>query len=285
MGKGDKGYRKGFPTPDTFYQSSLADASTVARTITLDNEIIVLDELGQGTTLNLTVNADIEIGAEIWLQSSCGTTPYDITLGTGTDASTITGVASKTQLSILKYNGSQYNLFSVFQDNQTPTTSVNVGAVNTGTTVVEYGDGYNHITVLTVDTTIATIATGAHDYGKLVYTLPSSAQIIKSAYMSMALDSVAADIATDTPEVGVGTTIAAGSNGTLSGTDEDIIAGQSAANCSGTATVKTIGDQILVIETGSAHTVHFNFAATWTSAGDTDCVIEGTIILEWLNII
>ncbi|GAG56956.1 unnamed protein product, partial [marine sediment metagenome] len=71
--------------------------TTVARTITLDHEMIVLDELGQATTLNLTINADVEIGAEIWLKSSCGTTAYDITLGTGTDEATITGVASKTQ--------------------------------------------------------------------------------------------------------------------------------------------------------------------------------------------
>lgn len=284
MGKGDKGYRIGFPTPDTYYQSSLADSATVARTITKDNEIITLDELGQGTTLNLTINADIEIGAEIFLKSSCGSTAYDITLGTGTDAATITGVANKTQLAILKYNGSQYDLFNVFQDNQMATTSEDVGVANTGTTAAEYGDKHYHITILTVDTTIATIATGAQDYGVLVYTLPDTAKIIKSAYMSMALDSVAADIASDTPEVGVGTVIASGTQGTLaSGTDDDIIAGQAANDCNGTAEVKTIGNQILVIEKGATRTVHFNFAATWTSAGDTNCVIEGTIILEWIS--
>ena len=285
MGKGDKGFEIGFPTPDTYYESSLTDATTVARTITLDHEIIVLDELGQGTTLNLTINADIEIGAEIWLKSSCGTTPHDITLGTSTDNTTITGIASKSQWSYLKYDGSQYNLVNVFQDNQMATTSANVGSVASGTTVVEYGDSYHHITVLTVNTTIATIATGNNDYGVLVYTLPTSAQIVKSAYMSMALDSVAVDIEDDTPEVGVGTVSASGTNGTLTGTDDDILAGQSAADCKGTATVKTIGSQILVIETGGTHTVHFNFAANWSSAGDTNCVIEGTIILEWLNII
>lgn len=287
MGKGDKGYNVGFPAPDTYYDSSLADAATVARTMTRDHEIIVLDELGQGTTLNLTINSDIQIGAGIMLQTSCGSTAYDITLGTGTDAATITGVANKTQWCHLVYNGTQYNLVNVFQDNQTPTTSTNIGAAATGTTAVEYGDGVNHLTVLTVDTTIATIVTGAHAYGKKVYTLPTSAQIVKSAYMSMALDSVAADIAADTPDVGVGTVIASGGVSVLGGTGtfEDIITGMAAADCDGTATVKTIADQILVIETGSAHTVHFNFADTWASAGDTGCVIEGTIILEWINII
>ena len=285
MGKGDKGYRIGFPTPDTYYESSLEDAATVARTITLDHEYIVLDALGEACTLNLTINDDVEIGAEIWLDSSCGATAYDITLGDGTDASTITGVVNKTQHSLLKYNGTQYNLFSVFQDNQMAITSANVGTAGTGVTAVEYGDSYRHITHLTVDTTIAAIVKGANDYGILVYTLPTSAQIIKSAYMSMALDSVATDIEDDTPDVGIGTVMASGTNGDLSApaTDDDIIVGTGAADCKGTATVLTVGNQVLVIETASAHTVNFNFAATWTSGGDLLCGIKGTIILEWLN--
>ena len=285
MGKGDKGYRIGFPTPDTYYESSLEDAATVARTITLDHEYIVLDALGEACTLNLTINDDVEIGAEIWLDSSCGATAYDITLGDGTDASTITGVVNKTQHSLLKYNGTQYNLFSVFQDNQMAITSANVGTAGTGVTAVEYGDSYRHITHLTVDTTIAAIVTGAHDYGILVYTLPTSAQVVKTSYMSIALDSVATDIEDDTPEVGLGTVLSTGTDGALTqSTDDDILTGQAAADCKATATVKTIVPD-LVIETGSPHAVNFNFAATWTSDGDLLCTIKGTIILEWLNII
>lgn len=288
MGKGDKGYRIGFPTPDTYYESSLADAATVARTITKDNEIIVLDALGQGTTLNLTINADIEIGAEIWLLSSCGSTAYDITLGTGTDASTITGVANKTQHSLLKYNGSSYYLFSTFQDNQTPTTSINIGAAATGSSAVEYGDGVNHLTVITVATTLGAIAGGAAlAVGKLVYTLPTSAQIIKSAYMSMALTQSEGNINADTPDGGIGTVVASGAVATLDGTGtfENILTGQTFNNCTGTAEVKTVGDQILIIETGSAHAVYFNVADTWAASGDAACGIAGTIILEWINIV
>jgi len=117
MGKGDKGYNIGFPTPDTYYEASLANAATVARTITLDNEIIVLDELGQGTTLNLTINADVEIGAKIWLKSSSGDAAYDITLGTGTDGMIIVGVIDKTNWASLIYDGSIFNLISVYQIN------------------------------------------------------------------------------------------------------------------------------------------------------------------------
>ncbi len=287
MGKGDKGFEIGFPTPDTYYESSLTDATTVARTITLDHEIIVLDELGQGTTLNLTINADIEIGAEIWLKSSCGSTAYDITLGTGTDAATITGVVDETQLAILKYDGSQYNLFSVFQDNQMAKTSANVGTVGTGTTAVEYGDSYHHITVLTVAGVLSAIAgSGNYGVGLKVYTLPTSAQIIKAAYMSIGITQSQGNIDADQPKVGLGTTLASTAVADLTNptTLDDILVQQDANNCTGTAEVKTVADQILVIETGSAHTVHFNAADSWNGA-DAAATVAGTIILEWLNII
>ncbi|MBA7639174.1 hypothetical protein ES703_46832 [subsurface metagenome] len=287
MGKGDKGYRIGFPTPDTYYESSLTDAATVARTITKDHEIIVLDELGQGTTLNLTINADVEIGAEIMLKSSCGSTAYDITLGTGTDAATITGIVDKINWSHLVYDGSQYNLVSIFQDNQTPMTSENTGTVGTGTTAVEYGNGIFHLTVLTVAGVLSAIAgSGNHAVGLKVYTLPTSAQIIKSAYMSIGITQSEGNIDSDTPKVGLGTTLGATAvaNLTNPATLHDILAEQDANNCTGTAEVKTVGDQVLVIETGSAHTVHFNAADSWAGA-DAAAIVAGTIILEWINIV
>jgi len=287
MGKGDKSFSVGFPVPECYYNSSLTDAATVSKTVTRDHELIVLDALGQGTTINLAINDDIEIGAEIWLISSCGSTAYDITLGTGTDTSTITGVANKTQHAILKYNGSSYYLFSVFQDNQAPTTSANVGTAGTGTTAVEYGNSYHHVTVLTVAGVLSAIAgSGNHGVGLKVYTLPASAQIIKSAYMSIGITQSGTAIGADTPKVGLGTTLAATAVADLTNpaTLQDILTGQDANNCTGTAEVKTVADQILVIETGSAHTVHFNAADNWAGA-DAAAVVAGTIILEWINII
>ena len=287
MGKGDKLYNVGFPSPGTLYDSSLTDATTVARTITRDHEIIVLDELGQGTTLNLTINSDIQIGAEIVLKTTCGSTPYDITLGTGTDAETITGIAGESQWAILKYEGSQYNLVSVFHNNQMALTSINVGTAGTGTTAVEYGNGVFHLTVLTVAGVLSAIAgSGNYGVGLKVYTLPTSAQIIKSAYMSIGITQSDGNINADQPKVGLGSTLAATAvaNLTSPATLQDILTGQDANNCTGTAEVKTVGDQILVIETGSAHTVHFNAADSWAGA-DAAAIVAGTIILEWLNIV
>lgn len=165
-------------------------------------------------------------------------------------------------------------------------TSKNTGTAGTGVTAVEYGDGFNHTTVLTVSVTDAlTLADNAAIAdGYLVYTLPAGAVIVNSAYMTMAV--TAAEDTTATPDVGLGTTIGSGANATLNAVGaaaENIITGQTAADANGTATVKTIADQVLVIETGGDHTVYFNVADTWadTAGADLTADIAGTIVLNW----
>jgi hypothetical protein len=163
----------------------------------------------------------------------------------------------------------------------------NVGTANAGVTAVERGDGYNHVTVLTVSKadalTVADDAALADGY--LLYTLPAGAVVVERAYMSMAV--TAAEDTTATADVGLGTVMGAGAIATLNlgagGTMEDILTGQTAANCSGTATVKTIANQELVIEAGAAHTVHFNVADTWadTAGSDLTADIAGTVVLAW----
>lgn len=167
----------------------------------------------------------------------------------------------------------------------TAITATEVGAAATGVTAAEYGDGNFHKTVLTLSTTLPAIVGGTDlGLGKLVYTLPAGAAIIKSAYMSVALTAADGNIDADTPIAGLGTVIAVGAVTDLVGTStfEDIATGKAAANCTGTATVETIADQILVIETGDAHTVHFNVADGWAASGETACPLTGTIVLEWL---
>lgn len=116
MGKGDKGYNIGTPEAG-FFVSTLADASTMAATISRDNEMIKIDQMAQAGTLNLTINSDIEIGAQLYLKCVSDATGRDITLGTGTDTSTISGTSSKTKWAYLVYDGSIFNLISVYQIN------------------------------------------------------------------------------------------------------------------------------------------------------------------------
>jgi hypothetical protein len=162
----------------------------------------------------------------------------------------------------------------------------NVGTANTGVTAVEYGDGYNHVTVLTVSQAAAiTLGDNASlADGYLLYTLPAGAVIIERSYMSMAVTN--AEHSAETPDVGLGTTIGSGENATLDvvdgGNGENILTGQTANDCNGTAEVKTVTTE-LVIEAASAHTVHFNVACAWadTAGLALDADIAGTVVLVW----
>ncbi len=81
-------------------------------------------------------------------------------------------------------------------------TAAGVGAAGTGVTATEYGDGRMHQTVLTLGTgcVLPAIAGGAAlGVGKLLYTFPAGAQIIDSAYMSVAITQTQAHIDADTP--------------------------------------------------------------------------------------
>lgn len=112
MGKGDRGYNKTFPVPEFYFETGITDAATLARAITVDHEMLEIDSLGQETTLDLTIGGDIEAGAELFIKMTCGATPYDLILGTGTDASTIKGIASTVKWVYLVYNGTAYQLIS-----------------------------------------------------------------------------------------------------------------------------------------------------------------------------
>lgn len=168
-----------------------------------------------------------------------------------------------------------------------PRSSVNAGTANTGTTAVEYGDGYNHVTVLTVSTTLPAIAGGADlAVGKLLYTLPAGAQVIDAAHMSLAITQSEGNITADTPDGGLGTVIASGNVATLDGTGtfENIITGQAFNDCDGTAEVKTAtptGAVPLVMAVGAAKTIHFNVADGWAASGDAAAALAGTVVLAW----
>lgn len=165
------------------------------------------------------------------------------------------------------------------------------GTAGSGVAVSEKGDGIQNITTLTINTTIPAVTNAATAVGKLIYTFPSGEIVVKSAYMSLALDDADDNISADTPDVGVGTVIAASGVSLLSAgaaTYENIITGQTAADCSGTATVKSATPTAgvpLVIAAADAHTVHMNFADTWAAATQaTAMAVTGTVTIEWVKL-
>ncbi len=171
-----------------------------------------------------------------------------------------------------------------YVDNTNVHPILNIGAAATGTTAVEWGDAFEHTAVLTVSTTLGAIAGGAAlGLGKLLYTLPAGAVIVNAAYMSIAITQSQGHINANTPEVGLGTVVASGAVAILDtpSTFENILTGQVAANCTGTATVKTVADQVFVIETAAAHSIYLNAAATWAASGDAAAAIAGTVVLKY----
>lgn len=166
-------------------------------------------------------------------------------------------------------------------------TDANVGTANTGVTAVEYGNGFNHTTVLTVSQTDAlTIADNAAlSDGYLLYTLPAGAIVVNSAYMTMGITAASTEAQSDTPEVGLGTLIGSGVNATLGDVGanaENILGPATADDCNGTAELLTQG-KFVAIEAADAHTVYFNVADTWAddTGGDLTADIAGTVVLNW----
>lgn len=165
--------------------------------------------------------------------------------------------------------------------------SENVGAANTGVTAAEYGDGYNHTTVLTIDVTDAITVDddAALADGYLVYTFPAGAIIVNSGYLSGAI-SVAEDTTNSAAEAALGTTMAAGAVATIgasAATDEDISDPAAGIVCDGVLEVVTMLATDVLIATGDAHTVHFNVASTWGNTAGTDLTgdISGTAVINW----
>ena len=168
--------------------------------------------------------------------------------------------------------------------------TANEGTEGYGTiTTTEYGDGYNHVTVLTLTDVVLPAISGAVNeaQGVLLYTFPAGVQVIDSVYMSVSIQGLAG-IQADTPDVGIGSVIATGVVATLNGTAtfEDYVTGQTAADCNGTETVKTTlptdGDST-ILESGDTKTLHFNFADGWAAASATNTA-DGTVTIKWTTL-
>lgn len=181
--------------------------------------------------------------------------------------------------------------FGTDPDTQTPTTSVNIGTVNTvtGLTIVEQGDAVNHKTVLTMVDMPVGSATGAAAlaFGKLLYTLPAGAQLVTLTYVSVALTGTTT-IVGDTPEIGIGSLIASGVVLVLNGNAlfMDHVTEQTSGAISGSNTTTVmlgatagINTGIALNVSGSTKAINLNVADTWAGTGDVTAT--GTITITW----
>lgn len=162
-----------------------------------------------------------------------------------------------------------------------------IGTPATNVTAVEYGDGRNHCTVLTLSAVAVTTGNNASlGVGSLLYTLPAGAQEIDSAYVEVGL-TLAGTPTAQTPVLGLGTTIASGAVSVLSGTAafQNIMAGAALADIAGTVkknfATPTSPPLYVATSGGVNHTIYLNFAVAWASQTSTAATANGTVTIYW----
>lgn len=160
-------------------------------------------------------------------------------------------------------------------------TSANVGTTPGTVTAVEYGDGYNHVTVLTVTAAVLVpdIPADAEEVGALIYTFPAGVHQVHSVHMDVTAVTEGAN--SNAVDIGCGSTLAAGDGATLqAATDEDFLDGQTIADSSSPAIEKSLAADGTVFEASDSKLFHINLAGTWTATeGDPD--ITATVTIRW----
>lgn len=164
-------------------------------------------------------------------------------------------------------------------------TSNNKGLPGAGVSVMEYGDGLNHVTEIKLKDVLIGSPVGAASlaFGKLIYTLPDGAQLVDAVYMDIALTGTV-NIVADTPDVGIGSVIATGAVAVLGGTStfEDYITGQTSGAISGANNIEAMQPIIAGINlntSGKVKTIHLNVADGWAGAGDV--TVNGKVVIVW----
>lgn len=163
-------------------------------------------------------------------------------------------------------------------------TAANIGTPGTNVTALEYGDGHNHLTILTLAAVelAPTIPADAEGAGAVIYTFPAG---VYAGHMARLKTTTAVvDTATNAADVGLGSLIASGDIATLTtAAMEDWITGQTVADVSAfvldKATIMT-GGVPLIFEAAGSHTLNLNAAATWNATVAT-LSVTGTVWVYW----
>jgi hypothetical protein len=141
-------------------------------------------------------------------------------------------------------------------------------------------------TVVTASTAFGAIAGGANlGLGLKAISFPAGDVQVISTKMALALTQSDGNVNADTPDIGIGTTVASGAVAVLGGTAafENILTGQTAANCTGTATSAFVNTQ-LVIPAANSHDVFVNIADGWAADGDAALGLTGTFTILWAKV-
>lgn len=176
--------------------------------------------------------------------------------------------------------------------NANPTTTLNIGAKNGATvSVLEYGSGLYHQTVLTLTATPITVADATAGGGVKLYTFPEGFISIIGGTFSVAPTTTSILASTlhggVTIDMGVGT--ASAGAGALTTTEDDII---DSVNGTASATINVAGAAVVAGRTtasaildghSAAKTANFNIGVATGSDIDADATLTltGTVTVIW----
>lgn len=132
--------------------------------------------------------------------------------------------------------------------------------------------------------TLPAIAGGASlGVGRLIYTFPAGAIKVLGSSISVSLTQTEGNVTADTPDLGLGTTIASGVVAVLGGTAafENIMTGQTVNDCDGTVEATAVATELLILS-GDSHGLYLNVADGWAASGEEAMVVRGTVTVSWM---
>lgn len=155
-------------------------------------------------------------------------------------------------------------------------------------TTVEYGDGRDITTELTLTNFVVGALAGAGAalaMGNICYTFPAGAHFTTVAYKNISLTAAGTAVAAD---LGIGSIVGAGAQSVLSGvgaTAEDYLTG--VATTTGASGGTAVAQLVAVTATiatnvaASVKNVFLNAAGTWNADNTGNLTATGTIVIKW----
>lgn len=154
---------------------------------------------------------------------------------------------------------------------------------HSGFSTETWGTPEGYRTRVTCNTAFPDIAGGADlAVGKKAVSLPAGKRLINGSSIDLALKHTQTHVSADTPDLGLGTTIASGAVAVLGGTAafENILTGQTMNDCNGTVESTQVTTQ-LVIAAADSHDIYVNVADGWAASGDDALALSGTFEFWW----
>ncbi len=170
-------------------------------------------------------------------------------------------------------------------------TTLNIGTADSASVVaLEYGDGFHHITVLTLTAHIVGTPNAGNNlaFGSTLYTFPAGTHVHYTTYSNIGF--TAGTQQDDLPDIAIGSVVGSGASATLNGgTNEDYITGQTwGSTLDSTAEIDGPLGATAGILTGislnaaaNSKKVILNAADGWHASITGNLTADGTVIIVW----